>query len=83
MLLEPSTLESSPSRVLASAMREDMFVKEGMRRANLRSRSTEKAHLAVQMSVYKMGDIEAMERTHPKQNPFHNGMWQDTELGLR
>lgn len=76
-------MESSPSRVLASAMREDMFVKEGMRRASLRSRSTEKAHLAVQMSVYRMGDMDAMERTHPKQNPFHNEMWQDIGLGLR
>jgi hypothetical protein len=37
-------------------MREDIFVEEGMRRASLRSRSTEKAHFAVEMSVYRMGN---------------------------
>ena len=46
MLLEPRALESSVRSVLASAIRAGMLVEEGTRRASLRSRRTEKAHLA-------------------------------------
>jgi hypothetical protein len=47
MLLEPRTLESSASRIFASAISEDMLVDEGMSRASFSKRRTEKAHLAV------------------------------------
>jgi len=46
MLLEPGTLESSVRSVLASEMSWDMSVESGKRRASLRRRRTEKAHLA-------------------------------------
>jgi len=79
-------LESSARRVFASAIREDMLVDDGIRRASFRRRRTEKAHLAVgKISTEQVSqkDVMKWKIAHPKRSPSHIEAWQDTTKGSR